>query len=295
MKPWIWIGVLGVIAVTAAVYLYTAVPKAAVAPTTATSTPAVSYYCAEGKTLQAQFASSTVSLTLSDGRTLDLPQVMSGSGIRYEATTTGTDVLFSGKGDYASLSEDGTTTYGPCVAAHVSSSDAPGYNTYEDQANTFSFAYPTNFDIAAADASYTQSWAVQATTTGLVLATIHVPKTVQPGTNFGDATFTVGTSADPSAAALCDKNPGGSRGTATTTEVGGMTMTKLSFSDAAAGNRYDTTSYRFVKNNQCYAVEYTIHYGVFQNYPKGTVTEFDEAGLAASLDEMVQSFRFTAN
>lgn len=294
MKPWIWICVFAVIVIALGAYVYTAAPKTAVAPPTATSTPALSFYCAGGKTLQAQFATDTVALSLSDGRTFDLPQVMSGSGIRYEATTTGADVLFSGKGDYMSLTEGTTTTFGPCVAAHVSASDAPGYNTYMNQAMTFSFAYPTNFVIGAADASYTQSWSAQATTSGLILATIDVPKTVQSGTNFGDAKFTVGTSADPSAVALCTTNPSGSRGSATTTTVGGVPMTKLSFSDAAAGNRYDTTSYRFVQDNQCYAVEYTIHYGVLENYPKGTVKAFDEKGLTASLDEMAQSFHFTS-
>lgn len=295
MKPSIWISIFVIIVIALGIYVYTAAPKTVVAPPTATSTTALSFYCQDGKTIQAQFATDSVSLSLSDGRTLDIPQTVSGSGVRYESTTTGADILFSGKGDYMTLSEGGATTYGPCVAAHVSASDAPGYNTYANQAQTFTFAYPTNFVIGAADASYTPGWSAQATTSGLILATIEVPKTVQSGTNFGDAKFTVGTSADPSAVALCTTNPAGSRGTATTTSIGGIAMEKLTFSDAAAGNRYDTTSYRFVQDNQCYAVEYTIHYGVLENYPKGSVKAFDEKGLTASLDEMAQSFRFTGS
>ena len=40
------------------------------------------------------------------------------------------------------------------------------------------------------------------------------------------------------------------------------------------------------------AIEYTIHYANFQNYPKGTVKQFDEASLKAQLDTIAQSFTF---
>jgi membrane-bound inhibitor of C-type lysozyme len=299
MKLSVWAAIIAILAIIVAVYLYTAGSKGATPSTgspSATSTVALEYYCNGGGTMQATFDNDegTLSLALSDGRSLSLAQAVSGSGIRYEGTTTaGTAAEFTGKGDYGGLAEGSSTAYASCIAAHVAPSDAPGYDTYADQSGTFTFSFPTNFAVAAGDMGYTQGWAAFATTSGMTLAKITVPGSVQPGTNFGDATFSVGTSADPSAVALCGSNPSGSRGTATTTSLGGTPFTKLTFSDAAAGNRYDTTSYRVVRDGQCYAVEYTIHYGVLENYPKGSVKAFDEQGLAASLDEMAQSFAFT--
>ena len=53
---------------------------------------------------------------------------------------------------------------------------------------------------------------------------------------------------------------------------------------AAAGNRYEETVYTLPGTNPCIAVRYFIHYGVFQNYPAGTVREFDQQALLASFD-----------
>ena len=133
-----------------------------------------------------------------------------------------------------------------------------------------------------------------ATTSGMVLAQINVPQSYEAGTNFADAKFTVGTSADPSAVATClTYNPtGGPTTKSTTATINGTTYTVFQSSDVGAGNHYDTTSYRTMRNSQCYVIEYTIHYATFQNFPAGTVTQFDEAGLKTKLDAVAQSFKF---
>lgn len=279
--------------VVVGVYLLTRGKAAAPAvTTTASSTPSTAtFYCDSGKTMQATFATSTLALGLSDGRSLTLPQVMSGSGIRYEATTTGTDIAFVSEGASAFLTEGKATTYENCTAATVVDSDAPGYELYTDQAKSFSFAFPSNFSVAGSPPGYAPGWSAPADTNGMILAKITVPQSFEPGTNFGDATFTVGTSADPAAVASCLKTLAG--GTASTTAMlGNVSFTKLLFGGAGAGQRYDTTSYRIVQGNQCYAVEYTIHYAVLENFPKGKVTAFDEAKITAALDEVANSFHF---
>ncbi len=53
---------------------------------------------------------------------------------------------------------------------------------------------------------------------------------------------------------------------------------------AAAGNRYDETIHVFKDYEPCNAVRYFIHYGVIENYPEGTVREFDRAQLVAQFD-----------
>jgi membrane-bound inhibitor of C-type lysozyme len=53
-----------------------------------------------------------VSLTLSDGRKLTLPQAMSGSGARY--ANAGESVVFWNKGNTSFIEEKGKTTYDGC-------------------------------------------------------------------------------------------------------------------------------------------------------------------------------------
>jgi membrane-bound inhibitor of C-type lysozyme len=279
-----------VLVVAGAVYLLTRAPVTQVKEN---APVAVTFFCSRGGEVKATFATSSVALILPDARSFTLPQTISGSGARYEATTTGADIVFWNKGDNAFITENGTTTYEDCTAAQVVPSDAPGYELYTDQSGSFSFTLPTVFSIAGSAPGYTQDWVVQATTSGMILARITVPSSYEPGTNFGDARFTVGTSADPSAVASCLTNPSGNvNGNSTSVTIGDVSFTKFTFGDVAAGNRYDTTSYRTVRGGQCYAVEYTIHYGNIQNYPAGAVKEFDEAKVQAVLDEMAQSFKF---
>ena len=268
-----------------------------VATSTATVINTVAYSCDAGKSINAQYSQSAVALALSDGRALTLPQTMSGSGIRYEATATSTDgtmsdIVFSSKGDNAYLMETASTTYQDCLAGTVSAGVSG--NTFTSESKTFSFSYPSNLSVTGSNAGYTQSWMVNATTSGMILAQINVPSSYEPGTNFGDAKFTVGTSADPSALATClTYNPtGGPKATSTTATINGTTYTVMQSSDVGAGNYYDTTSYRAERDSQCYAIEYTIHYANFQNYPKGSVKQFDEAALKSTLDGIAQSFTF---
>jgi membrane-bound inhibitor of C-type lysozyme len=64
----------------------------------------------------------------------------------------------------------------------------------------------------------------------------------------------------------------------------GTTYSVASTTGAAAGNRYEETVYAIPGTNPCMAVRYLIHYGVFQNYPVGTVKEFDKQALLAQFD-----------
>ena len=76
------------------------------------------FACAAGKSIDAIFvngASSSVRLTLSDGRTLSLPQAHSGSGARY--ANADESFVFWNKGDTAFIEESGTTTYVDCVTS----------------------------------------------------------------------------------------------------------------------------------------------------------------------------------
>lgn len=168
----------------------------------------------------------------------------------------------------------------------------PTIQTYADPSGVFSLTLPIDFSIAGNVPGDAQSWSADATTTGMVLAYIDVPQSYEPGTNFGDARFSVGVSADPSAVADCFKTSYGEYASSTQDTIGDTPFTKLSFSGVGAGNLYETTSYRTVRNGQCYAVEYTIHSMNIGNYPPGAVQAYDKARIQSALEAVVHSFRF---
>lgn len=255
-------------------------------------TTTISYLCRDGKSIVAAYTAKNAALTLSDTRALVLPQVVSGSGTRYQGGTT----VFVTKGDNAYLEEEGVQTYADCVANGSPSTTSNGLKQFADSAGTFTFMYPSSVAVTGGGMGYSQDWMVNATTPGMVLAKASLDRSFQPNTNFVDASLTVGTSADPSAVSTClTYNPSGGPGAQVTTKqtINGTIYTVMHASDAAAGNRYDTTSYRTVQNSQCYIIEYTIHYGNIQNYSGSNVKEFNESAVANLMDGIVRSFRFT--
>ncbi len=74
----------------------------------------VDYACKDSKTIKAVFYSEKVDLTLSDGRTMSLPQTMSASGIRY--ANADESIVFWSKGNNAFITEgaDADPTYDGC-------------------------------------------------------------------------------------------------------------------------------------------------------------------------------------
>ncbi|MFZ2804167.1 MAG: MliC family protein [Patescibacteria group bacterium] len=254
------------------------------------------YSCDGSKTISAVYSSGTVQLTLSDGRQLTMPQTVSGSGIRYEqGQGTPQDIIFWSEGPNAFLSENGTNTYEDCVAG-TTTAHASGSKTFTDQGQTFSFTYPSNLTVSGGGVGYTSDWSYNfATTTGLLLAEVDLPSSMQPNTNLVDAKLTVGTSADTEAIATCLTQPSGYQQTPSSAPVtvNGVTFTKFISGDNGAGNIYDITSYRTLRNSQCYAVEYVIHSGNIGNYdPSAGISMFDEQAIQNTMEGIVQSFTF---
>lgn len=73
--------------------------------------------CADSKSIEATFYADKVDLKLSDGRSMTLPQVMSGSGARY--ANADESFVFWNKGDTAFVTEgsDETLTFKNCAVA----------------------------------------------------------------------------------------------------------------------------------------------------------------------------------
>ncbi len=244
------------------------------------------YACTEGS-LAVVYSENEASVRLLDGRTLTLPQVISGSGTRYELDGT---VLVS-KGDEAFLQENNNITYNNCLA-NGAAQTTETTKTYSDTGKTFTISYPKELSATAGDIGYSAQWRANVQSLGLTLVKILIPKTQQPKTNFSGATVTVGTSSDTQAIRDCLIATNGEipKGTSV---INGLRYNTFLLEDAGAGNYYTTTSYRIIHNNQCYAVEYTIHSTSLGAYdPSQGINAFDKSTITVELESIVQSVTF---
>jgi len=73
----------------------------------------VVFSCIDNKNIKSIFYKDRVDITLSDGRNMSLPQVLSGSGARY--ANFDESFVFWNKGDTAFINEGNTTTYKDCL------------------------------------------------------------------------------------------------------------------------------------------------------------------------------------
>ncbi len=285
-KTTLFLTVLVVVGVGA--YLIWGPKKVAVTPPVVTPVTTVHYMC-RNSSIDAVFSSATVSLTLSDGRKIVLPQTPSGSGMRYESGT----VAFIGKGDNAFLEENSAVTYADCVINTGVPSTTPGIKTFSDQGNTLSFSYPSELSVSGGELGYTASWRVNTQTLGITIAKVAIPKETQPKTNFSEGTFSVGTSSDTKAINECLTATNGESLVGKET-INSVLYTKFTLGDAGAGNYYNTTSYRTLRNNQCYAIEYTIHSTSLGAYsPEQGISAFDLQKVTTPLEAMVHSVTFS--
>lgn len=75
-----------------------------------------------------------------------------------------------------------------------------------------------------------------------------------------------------------------------TETIGSNTYSTFGFSDAGAGNRYDTSIYSVAKGGQCYGIQLFLHSTNIGNYDPGTVTEFDSAKAQSYFREILEGF-----
>ena len=88
---------------------------AASAASAASVVAKVRYACADDKTIDATYFSNSVDIVLSDGRSMSLPQTMSGSGTRY--ANADESFVFWSKGNtaFATEGDPDKPTYADCV------------------------------------------------------------------------------------------------------------------------------------------------------------------------------------
>jgi hypothetical protein len=159
--------------------------------------------------------------------------------------------------------------------------------TYRNAEFRFSVEYPEGFT-ENMDAGYQFS-------TKNSLIRFNVPQKSLEGSNLGEAAVIIGASKENAIVNEC---------LATSSEIenekrldekkilSGADFSIFQGLGAAAGNRYDTTDYRTIKDKVCYEITLLLHYGDIHNYPEGTVKEFDRTKILEMLGRVADTFKF---
>lgn len=287
------IGIIVVVIALGALWYYTR-PQAS-APEQPIAT--VSYSCNQGKTITAVYYKGTtipgtngqppkpggsVALTLSDGRTMTLPQTISADGIRY--ANADESFVFWSKGDGALVLENNQEkSYIGCIAlAPDTTGQLP--QVYSNSQDGFSLRLPAGYTM-------NENYKYQEMGPGKDISGIKftIPNSVATGTNLGSDTYL--SVEEIPRVQNCDASLFLEHAATSTVTDNGTTYSLATTTGAAAGNRYEETVYAIPGTNPCIAVRYWIHYGVYQNYPPGAVNEFDEQALTSQFDAIRRTLK----
>ena len=137
------------------------------------------------------------------------------------------------------------------------------------------------------------TWQMPFSTKGAPLVTLYFinPDYYFPTTNLNEAALVLTATTDPSLVSTCTQPSAEMAETVTgQVTINGYTFTRSEFSGAAAGNRYDQIFYRAVAQDKCFEVIFLIHSSNIQNYPAGTVVEYDRVRLLHKFEEVLATF-----
>lgn len=170
---------------------------------------------------------------------------------------------------------------------------------YHDQALDFSLTLPTAVATAQSDADYSVDPSYEYTAFGpgksIAGVKFSIPKGRAAGTNLSDDTYVsvehLPAGASCTATAFLD-DP---RTKAKTLQEGAIAYSAASSTGAAVGNRYEEWVYARKDSppagGPCIAVRYFIHYAAIENFPEGTVREFDRTALLQEFDQIRRTLR----
>lgn len=160
------------------------------------------------------------------------------------------------------------------VAPQIPKPSASSMQTYTDK--LFTIQYPTGY---AVDTSYTYTnLGPNKTITGVKFT---IPESFTTHTNLATDSYV---SVEQVSQKTCSASLFLENVKAVDVTENGVAYSVASTTGAGAGNRYEETVYTLKTSNPCIAVRYMVHYGVLENYPQGTVAEFDRAGLLSQFD-----------
>ena len=130
--------------------------------------------------------------------------------------------------------------------------------------------------------------------TAAPVVAFQLPADLFTGTNLAEVGVYIGASSSPDVLAKCAK-PSKNFGeiSSGTTTLNGVVWNIFNSTGVGAGNIYDQKTYRTLRGNTCFEMTELLHSGNIDNYPQGTVIEFDKAKFQGLLESIAQTFTFT--
>lgn len=248
------------------------------------------FSCEAGKLIEARFRKESVELALSDGRNIDLSQVISASGARY--ANDDESIVFWNKGNTAFMLEDDQKTYTGCVEEGTEKS--PDSEVYKNEDGTFLVWYPSVFEIEESNVKTSSQWSYSTAEEGNLGIKLHIPDSYQPDTNLQEAVFLVGWSKKKEAVQKCLESPTGNIMKTEKITIDGVTYQHTKYGSAGAGNFYEIDQYRTRKGERCYSIEKMIHSTNMDNYPPDQgIIAFDKPDIEQLLQKAWEGFQFT--
>ena len=264
---------------------------------TLAGTPAnsVSYVCNEGKTINAQFypnkfsASGSAKVTLSDGRIHELAQTVSADGARF--VNVDESFVFLSKGNGALVLENNSEkSFIGCIGLNPNTTGLYLPEKYSNSSYGFSLRLPSRGTTTEEGYVVNDSYVYTALgpETSIQGVQFKIPQFFSDGTNLSNDSYisveSISRTQSCSANLFLDQEKN------TQQVAEGQTIYSVASSTGAgSGNRYEEAVYAIPGTNPCIAVRYYIHYGVLENYPKGTKIEFEKKILLLEFDAIRKS------
>jgi hypothetical protein len=214
-------------------------------------------------------------------------------------------------GELLGVVKNATTTTGTVASSSNAENsyykNTSEWQTYNDTQRGFAIAYPIDFpdDENYLPPTHMTNWSMimDDDAPGIQDFKLTIPPAFEPQTNFEGATLTVSeTNAEQlrgyELGCLGDHammgEPYDYPNVATSTlTINNANFTVLNSGNGGAGSFYETTSYRTLRNGECYAIEYTIHSSQIANYPASyNLQPFDKVMVTDVLDRIVGTFKF---
>ncbi len=241
--------------------------------------------CADSKTINAVYYADSVDLTLSDGRSFSLPQATSASGVRYANPDEA--VVFWNKGTTATITEGGNPSNETFTRCGEGAPTAPQPQVFTNASSTFSVQYPDGW---TPDASYKYTGVSEAKP--IFGVKFQILGDMATGTNLSTDTY-VAVEQLPRATSCTADIYILDNVKASAIDANGHSYSFASTTGAGAGNRYEEQVFAIPGSMPCTAIRYWIHTTSIENYPAGTVREYDRAALLAVFDTIRDSVTVT--
>jgi hypothetical protein len=173
--------------------------------------------------------------------------------------------------------------------------DYSGWKSYLNQKFGISLKYPPSFKLVPGRSGPLAEWQLYGLTSGTEIVSIEIPSSFQIRTNLIGAVLRVGLSSDPTAIKECLNPPEefGYKNAYIQRKIGGVVFRKFTRSEGAAGNFYDFTSYRAIRDGGCEVFEYSIHKTNLENYPiEARRKEFNLVAVTNALESILDTVQF---